>query len=162
MPYTRPSNLKRGRGKYCSRHCARWSGGRKVNGPGGYVQVFSPEHPRAIKGYVYEHILIAEKALGKFIEEPHEIHHFNEEKGDNKNSNLVVCGDRAYHFLIHARQRIGKRGGDPNKVKICSDCKALIDRTNFHNNSRSYDGLNWQCKPCTLARQAASRARKVA
>jgi hypothetical protein len=53
----------------------------------------------------FEHVLIAEKALGKPLPKGAQVHHLNERKGDNRNRNLVVCPDDAYHKLLHKRAR---------------------------------------------------------
>lgn len=72
----------------------------------GYVHVQAIGHPRAdAQGYVPEHIVIAERALGRFIEWPVLVHHHNRIKADNRGSNLVICQDEAYHQLLHMRQR---------------------------------------------------------
>lgn len=143
---------------YCSKACqaagnrgeknASWSGGRHQD-QHGYIKVLLPDHPRADGcGYVFEHIVIAETALGKFIPEQHPIHHVNERPPDNAKTNLVICEDKIYHKLLHSRTRILAAGGDPNIQKICCRCKALVDLTNFHSNRSQPDGLNMHCKPC--------------
>lgn len=57
-----------------------------------------------------EHIVLAEKAAGHALPRGAEVHHVNEDKHDNRHGedgvfNLVVCQDRAYHGLLHQRQR---------------------------------------------------------
>lgn len=131
---------------------SNWKGGRLMTATG-YWQVWSPGHPRARKGYVYEHILIAEKAVGRFLPVTVDIHHFNEVRSDNTNSNLVVCPNHAYHRLLHARKRIVDRGGDPNREKICQGCKDLKPRSEFTRNRSRYDGLETQCQPCMSERK---------
>lgn len=81
-----------------------WKGGRNVD-PRGYVRVWNPDHPRADKCYVHEHVLVAEAALGKHLPEGAQVHHVNEDRSDNRNRNLVVCQDQSYHQLLHARMR---------------------------------------------------------
>lgn len=90
----------------------------------GYAAVHLPNHPKADKkaGYVYEHVIVAERALGKSLPPRAEIHHFNEQKTDNKNSNLVICPSRAYHFLLHQRLRALRACGNPNYLR-CVYCK---------------------------------------
>lgn len=76
------------------------STGRYVDSSG-YVKVRKP----AGGGYMYEHILIAEKAVGHALPKGAEVHHVDENRSNNANGNLVVCQDRAYHQLLHRRMR---------------------------------------------------------
>ncbi len=103
----------------------------------GYVLVKSLDHPTAHikRGYVFEHILVAEKALGKFLPEGAEIHHVNGIKDDNRPSNLVICPDHSYHILLHVRMRAKTACGNANWRK-CWICKEYDDSENlrFRNN----------------------------
>lgn len=112
-----------------------WRGGRHVD-KYGYVCVLKPRHPRAHRNrYVYEHILVVERATGIRIKSPHEIHHVNEDKADNRNSNLVVCEDKAYHALLHRRARALQACGNAN-FKKCRYCKRWCDPSKLTNGSR--------------------------
>jgi hypothetical protein len=90
--------------KYAGKTHPRWNGGKtRIRG---YVAIFKPEHPRAIKGrYVYEQILIAEKALGKPLPKGALVHHVNENPLDNRNENLVICEGTSYHQFLHLRAK---------------------------------------------------------
>ena len=76
------------------------------------VLLYKPKHPRASSvGLVREHIVIAEKVLGKPLPPKAEIHHVDSNCSNNKNSNLVICENHSYHFLLHKRIEIKTFGG---------------------------------------------------
>jgi hypothetical protein len=94
--------------------------GRRLNGSGninadGYVDIMRDGRR------TYEHITVAEKALGKRLPERAIVHHANEAKWDNRPGNLVVCPDEAYHRLLHMRMTARDVCGNPNwrKCWIC-------------------------------------------
>lgn len=104
----------------------KWRKGRYVQSEG-YVMVRAPEHPRAHPGgYVFEHILVAERALGRFLAPPEEVHHIDEDKRNNNPSNLIVCPDRAYHWLVHQRTKAYEACGNAGWRKCCY-CKQYDD-----------------------------------
>lgn len=104
----------------------RWKGGRFVRN--GYVRALQPDHPLANReGYVPEHRLRAEKALGKLLPAGVIVHHINEITTDNRNTNLVICRED-YHRLLHMRMRALKACGNPNWRK-CIYCQKHDDPT---------------------------------
>lgn len=122
------------------------SGGKRRHG--GYIIQYSPGHPRAMRDYVFEHILIAERALGRLLESVHPVHHHDENRANNANTNLVICEDEAYHHLLHARMRILKAGGNPDADRICCTCKAVKPHASFAMNKNAANGRDYRCRAC--------------
>ena len=98
-----------------------WKGGRVIE-PRGYVLIKNPEHPRAdVRGYVYEHVLVAEKALGRPLRRGELVHHINGENGDNQPENLEVLPSRFHHSVAHRRvQKQNRLPGEPNPTIRCA------------------------------------------
>ncbi len=69
----------------------------------GYIIVTGvPHHPRAnTTNCVFEHILVMEEYLGRYLKQNEEIHHINNQKWDNKITNLLLCTSRASHKAKH-------------------------------------------------------------
>lgn len=93
----------------------------------GYASTIVHGHPRAsASNHVLEHILVVELAMGKELRRDAEIHHVNGNRGDNQNSNLVVCDSHSYHGLLHARQRALDACGHAS-WRRCSYCATYDD-----------------------------------
>jgi len=68
----------------------------------GYIVKYLPDHPRAYSnGTVYEHILVAEKMLGRPILPEEEVHHIDHCKTNNEEYNLMVFESEASHAAFH-------------------------------------------------------------
>jgi hypothetical protein len=70
---------------------------------------------------VNEHILVAERALGKPLPKGSVVHHANQNKLDNRPNNLAIFPNEAYHKLIHMRMAARDICGNPDwrKCWIC-------------------------------------------
>ena len=98
-----------------------WNGGRSVKN--GYRTLLIPEHYRAdSSGYVLEHILIAERALGRSLPAKAVVHHVDEQQGRINPHGLVICPNENYHRMLHQRSRAFDACGNANWRK-CSICK---------------------------------------
>jgi lysophospholipase L1-like esterase len=108
-----------------------------------------------------EHIALAEKALGHSLPPGAEVHHVDGDGWNNAPSNLVICPDRAYHFLLHARQRAMDATGDPAQ-RPCRRCGKYDKIENMSAEPRK-EGYSdrYRHSACEAAYAAARRAKKV-
>lgn len=73
----------------------------------GYIAVYMPEHERAFgNGCVYEHILEAEKMVGRKLKPLECVHHIDKNRTNNKHENLMVFATNEDHIAFHG-------GGEP-------------------------------------------------
>ncbi len=112
---------------------------------------------------VFEHILIAEKALGRPLPQGAQVHHVDENKLNNGPGNLVICQNVAYHKLLHVRTKVLRAGGDPNTQAMCSSCHQPKDFSQFWRTTANLaTGLSQRCKDCGRRRDLGRVRRGVA
>ena len=93
----------------------------------GYKMLYMPAHHRADStGCVYEHIVVAEKKLGRELKDGECVHHLNEIRNDNREENLIVFKTIADHTAFHQGCEI-ELDGDVyiaimHKNNICPIC----------------------------------------
>lgn len=106
-----PSEIKYGRGKFCSHSCkssgkfnSHWRGGRRIKK--GYVLIWIPTHPNSnSEGYMLEHRLVMEKSIGRYLTLEEVVHHKNKKTDDNRVSNLELFATDSDHRTNTIRGR---------------------------------------------------------
>lgn len=138
---------------YCEMHYARIRkrgsvGGvgpeRRENGSGtitpfGYCQI-GVDYDRK-----YEHVLVAEKALGHALPVGADVHHVDCDRSNNEPTNLVICPSREYHLMLHRRMRALEACGYVDWLK-CSFCKVYDDPVNMRVYRDGKSGVHRDCE----------------
>ena len=107
----------------------QWKGG-KTHDANGHAKILRPNHPKAGEsGYVHEYVLIAERALGKYLPLKAVVHHHTPEQ-------LVICENQAYHKFIHQRTKALRACGHASWRK-CNYCHQYDDPQNLRFKSRA-------------------------
>lgn len=83
-----------------------FTGGRNICS-NGYVEIIVPGHPATnARGYVYEHRIVAEKKLGRYLRSDEVVHHIDGNKTNNSPDNLIVLSNED-HATLHALLKSG-------------------------------------------------------
>ena len=94
--------FKKGYGKYCSHKCYSETLKKKEKKTR-YVFARCDGHPKANSwGYVYKHILVIEKMIGRYLKKGERVHHRDKDAHNNRLSNLRLCCSESEHKLIHS------------------------------------------------------------
>lgn len=89
----------------------------------GYVIVWVgfDHHLSDVRGYAYEHRVVAEKAIGRRLRPGELVHHKNGDKADNRPENLEVFASDAEHLLHHRSPESQLRlPGEANSTIECA------------------------------------------
>lgn len=88
--------------------------GHKKKRCDGYIAVYFPEHPKSNRqGYIMEHDLVMECAIGRHLKDDEIVHHINHKRDDNRLSNLQLMT-----FKEHAAHHMKERHTRRNDVSI--------------------------------------------
>lgn len=115
-----------------------WKGGKFTRGDG-YVCILDREHPRANNGYVFEHIVVAEKKIGRRLNLGEIVHHINGVRDDNRPNNLIVM-------------KLGEHLRGHNKHPKIKIDKELFKKHYFEGMSYSEMGKIFGCHKHTILR----------
>lgn len=86
-----------------------WKGGR-VYTAFGYIWVNTPGHPNpSSKNYVFEHRLMMEQHLGRYLRREEVVHHINGVKDDNRIGNLMLFANDSEHAIFEGRHGPGRK-----------------------------------------------------
>lgn len=98
----------------------QWKGGRSI-ASNGYVliKVGVEHHLSDVRGYAYEHRLVAEEKLGRRLRRDEVPHHRDGNKQNNHPDNIEVV-TRSQHGAVH--RRAGKRLRNPGEINPMVAC----------------------------------------
>ncbi len=78
-----------------------WKGGKIKDGKG-YILIYYPEHPFVKKNrHIFEHRLVMEKHLGRYLRPKEVVHHINGIVDDNRIENLMLFSNESSHKKFH-------------------------------------------------------------
>jgi hypothetical protein len=100
---------------------SQWKGGRSV-ASNGYVliKVGIDHHLADVRGYAYEHRLVAEAKLGRKLAPGEVPHHIDGNRANNHPDNLEIV-TRAEHGVHHRRGgKAARMPGEPNPTIQCA------------------------------------------
>lgn len=100
-----------------------WKGGKSIT-EHGYVlvRVGKDHHLADVRGYAYEHRLVAESKLGRPLEKGEIPHHINGNRQDNRPGNIEVCKSIAHHMNKHRGKGVNRRLADESNPMIQCRC----------------------------------------
>lgn len=137
-----------GRGRPKDGRHPNFKGGRTI-ASNGYMLVFVgvDHHLADIRGYAYEHRLVAEQKLGRRLRPSEQVHHLDENLLNNHPDNLKVARSFRYHRYLHRKSESNKRRpGQRNPIVVCAcGCGANFKKFDTSNRPRKYiSGHNMQ------------------
>jgi len=115
-----------------------WKGGKRKHSEG-YIEIKRADHPNCNSGgYVFEHRLVMEEYLGRYLTDEEVVHHLNGIKTDNRIENLELLASQSTHLAGHMKKDMSDR--------ICFACGS--NETRYHKRT-GYK--NWHRHPITKA-----------
>lgn len=128
---------------------SHWKGGITYDSYG-YTLIRKPDHPHSFRGYVFEHRLVMEQHIDRYLEPEEIVHHINEIKTDNRIENLFLTNridhpkehkkDMSNRFCLKCDTKESIKNGKADWIKyenghICRKCyQKNYDRERYINN----------------------------
>lgn len=100
-----------------------------------YKVLYLPNHHRAFSnGTVYEHIVVAEKKIGRKLKDNEVVHHIDKNKSNNSPENILVFRSSAEHTAHHNGMKfmIDEEGIAyvEENINYCCDCgKKILNKS---------------------------------
>lgn len=120
VPWNKDKKLPHLSGK----NAGHWKGGRRKTS-NGYIIVLKPKHPfpNYPDGCVYEHRLVIEKQIGRYLHR-WEVSHHIAKRDDNRPKKLMA-------FNNHSAHKRFERGGEVQPEEIIFDGRNIKDDKDF-------------------------------
>lgn len=104
---------------------------KKIRDLNGYRVLYLPEHPRAMKsdnwnGWIYEHIYLGEKIIGRPLNEKEVVHHLDGNRSNNRIENLLVL-ESSQHTKLHGWLDRGAPYGENLGVDRVNSVKSKVN-----------------------------------
>lgn len=117
-----------------------WRGGKSV-ASNGYVlvRVGVDHHLADVRGYAYEHRLVAEQMLGRRLLPGEQVHHIDGDRQNNDPRNLDVKSSQAEHQVSHRKRADLRLPSEPNTRIVCGcGCGIAFDKFDGFGRPRAF------------------------
>lgn len=115
----------------------------------GYIllRVGVGHHLADVRGYAYEHRVVAEQKIGRRLRRGDVVHHINGDKTDNRPGNLEVLNKSEHRLRHRSHRRRLRMPGERNPVVRCKcGCGARFRRFDTSGRPRMFvSGHNQGC-----------------
>jgi hypothetical protein len=118
-------------------HSNNWKGGRSI-ASNGYVLLYvgKDHHLADVRGYAYEHRLVAEQKIGRRLMRGEIPHHINGVKTDNSPENIEVVESQFAHRVRHRTKEQGLQMPHETNLLVACECGCGEMFAKFDNSGR--------------------------